>query len=121
MIMIVFNTSFRTMVILLTNRDQKMRLKPDVLEKHILDDLEKGLVPCAVVATIGTTGTVAVDPLKEIAGICKRPQVDGFFHCISSPQRVGTGLTGRPAEFAMSRMAEITGPSTPGAKRPTSV
>ncbi len=52
--------------------DQKMCLKPEVLEKHILNDLARGLVPCAVVAAIGTTGTVAVDPLSEIAGICKR-------------------------------------------------
>jgi aromatic-L-amino-acid decarboxylase len=30
-----------------------------------------GYKPCAVVAAIGTTGTVAVDPLKNIAAICK--------------------------------------------------
>ncbi|MFH0756284.1 MAG: pyridoxal-dependent decarboxylase [Bacteroidota bacterium] len=52
--------------------DRKMRLKPEVLEKHILEDLARGLVPCAVVAAIGTTGTVAVDPLGEIASICKQ-------------------------------------------------
>ncbi len=52
--------------------DRQMRLRPEILEQHMLDDLAKGLVPCAVVAAIGTTGTVAVDPLKEIAGICKR-------------------------------------------------
>jgi len=31
--------------------------------------------PCAVVAAIGTTGTVAVDPLEEIAGICKKYRI----------------------------------------------
>jgi aromatic-L-amino-acid decarboxylase len=51
--------------------DKQMRMIPSELEKHILADLEQDLVPCAVVAAIGTTGTVAVDPLKEIAAICK--------------------------------------------------
>ena len=52
--------------------DQQMRMQPEALHRHIVEDLEKGLVPCAVVAAIGTTGTVAVDPLKEIATLCRQ-------------------------------------------------
>jgi aromatic-L-amino-acid decarboxylase len=52
--------------------DSQMRMKPELLEKQIIEDLNKDLVPCTVVAAIGTTGTVAVDPLKEIGAICKK-------------------------------------------------
>ena len=52
--------------------DQQMRLDPSELEARIREDLDAGLKPCAVVAAIGTTSTVAVDPLKEIAAICKK-------------------------------------------------
>jgi aromatic-L-amino-acid decarboxylase len=52
--------------------DQQLRMIPEKLEEQILADLDKGYKPCAVVAAIGTTGTVAVDPLKEIASICKK-------------------------------------------------
>ncbi|MCD4711361.1 MAG: aminotransferase class I/II-fold pyridoxal phosphate-dependent enzyme [Bacteroidales bacterium] len=52
--------------------DQQMRMDPSQLEARISEDLEAGLKPCAVVATIGTTSTVAVDPLEEIAEICNR-------------------------------------------------
>ncbi|MCK4880253.1 MAG: aminotransferase class V-fold PLP-dependent enzyme [Bacteroidales bacterium] len=52
--------------------DRQLRMDPSELEARIREDLEAGLKPCAVVATIGTTGTVAVDPLKEIAEICKK-------------------------------------------------
>jgi aromatic-L-amino-acid decarboxylase len=55
--------------------DHRMRMVPEALEKCIITDIEKGLVPCAAVATLGTTGTVAVDPLKEVAEICRK-------HCI---------------------------------------
>jgi aromatic-L-amino-acid/L-tryptophan decarboxylase len=41
------------------------------LRKAIEEDMEKGSVPCCVVATIGTTGTTAVDPLRSIGEICK--------------------------------------------------
>ncbi len=41
------------------------------LRKAIEEDMEKGFVPCCVVATIGTTGTTAVDPLRSIGEICK--------------------------------------------------
>ncbi|MEN8156863.1 MAG: pyridoxal-dependent decarboxylase [Bacteroidota bacterium] len=52
--------------------DRQMRMKPGELEKRIREDLHNGLMPTAVVATLGTTGTLAVDPLKEIAAICRR-------------------------------------------------
>ena len=52
--------------------DSSMRLDVAELEIRIKEDLEAGLKPCAVVAAIGTTGTVAVDPLEGIAEICKK-------------------------------------------------
>jgi aromatic-L-amino-acid decarboxylase len=42
------------------------------LEKAITDDLNKGLTPCCVIATLGTTGTTAVDPLRPIGEICSK-------------------------------------------------
>ncbi len=42
----------------------------DKLKKAIVSDLEKGNIPCCVVATIGTTGTTAIDPLRAIGEIC---------------------------------------------------
>lgn len=55
--------------------DNQMRMIPGELEKHIKSDLAAGKRPCSVVAAIGTTGTVAVDPLKEIADICKKHKI----------------------------------------------
>ena len=55
-----------------TATDERMRMDPALLERNILEDLERGYVPCAVVATIGTTGTLAVDPLDAIARICRK-------------------------------------------------
>jgi aromatic-L-amino-acid decarboxylase len=52
--------------------DESLRLVPERLEQKITEDIHNGLVPCAVVATLGTTGTLAVDPLEEIAGICQK-------------------------------------------------
>jgi len=51
--------------------DDKFRMKPDVLREHIIRDLEYGLKPCCVVATLGTTGCTAIDPLEEIADVCR--------------------------------------------------
>ncbi|MGW8314438.1 MAG: pyridoxal phosphate-dependent decarboxylase family protein [Bacteroidales bacterium] len=52
--------------------DDRMRMDTAALEKRIREDLQQGFVPCAVVATIGTTGTLAVDPLEAIGGICRK-------------------------------------------------
>ncbi|MTI21911.1 aminotransferase class I/II-fold pyridoxal phosphate-dependent enzyme [Fulvivirga sp. RKSG066] len=55
--------------------DDVLAMQPEALEAAIKADIEKGLKPSCVVAAIGTTGTVAVDPLKEIAAICKKYKV----------------------------------------------
>ena len=45
-------------------------MDPEKLKKAINEDIKNGSLPCCVVATIGTTGTTAVDPLKAIGEIC---------------------------------------------------
>lgn len=52
--------------------DEQLRMRPEVLEEQIKNDLAQGLVPTCVVVAIGTTGTVAVDPLATIAEICRK-------------------------------------------------
>lgn len=47
-------------------------MNPDELENAIARDIDSGLTPCMVVATIGTTSTTAIDPLGAIGEICKR-------------------------------------------------
>jgi len=47
-------------------------LRPDALEAAIAEDLRRGRKPCAVVGTVGTTATTAVDPLKAIGELCAR-------------------------------------------------
>ena len=52
--------------------DEQMRLDPVKLENAILEDLDRGMVPLCVVATLGTTGTLAIDPLDKIADLCRK-------------------------------------------------
>jgi aromatic-L-amino-acid/L-tryptophan decarboxylase len=47
-------------------------MDPDKLKKAIEEDIGKGFIPCCVIATIGTTGTTAVDPLRLIGEICSK-------------------------------------------------
>ncbi|MCI0522439.1 MAG: pyridoxal-dependent decarboxylase [Bacteroidales bacterium] len=50
-------------------------LDPAELRKAIETDLAAGHIPCCVVATIGTTGTTAIDPLRMIGEICSEKGV----------------------------------------------
>jgi aromatic-L-amino-acid/L-tryptophan decarboxylase len=47
-------------------------MDPEALDRAIEEDKAKGYIPCCVVATIGTTGTTAVDPLRAIGEICSK-------------------------------------------------
>ena len=51
---------------------------PEALAERIQQDRRDGAIPVAAIATAGTTGTGAIDPLAEIAAICSREQV--WFH-----------------------------------------
>ncbi len=58
--------------------DDDFALRPDALEAAIRADLEAGVKPACVVASIGATGIGAVDPLRAIGEICQRNDV--FLH-----------------------------------------
>ncbi|MFZ5857501.1 MAG: pyridoxal phosphate-dependent decarboxylase family protein [Chloroflexota bacterium] len=52
--------------------DENFAMKPDLLEQALQADLARGLVPCAVVATVGTTTTTALDPIRDIGEIARK-------------------------------------------------
>lgn len=52
--------------------DEQFRMRPDLLEQEIVEDKRRGYMPFCVTATIGTTSVTSVDPVAEIAAICRR-------------------------------------------------
>jgi aromatic-L-amino-acid decarboxylase len=52
--------------------DAGFAMRPDALEAAILADRAAGVVPACVVASLGTTGVGACDPLGPIVAICRR-------------------------------------------------
>jgi aromatic-L-amino-acid decarboxylase len=52
--------------------DENFAMRPDALARQIEADLKAGLVPCFVCATVGTTSSNAIDPVREIADVCRR-------------------------------------------------
>ncbi len=55
--------------------DREFRMIPGALEEAIAQDRKAGFVPMAVVATVGTTGTTSIDPVAQIAPLCKEGEV----------------------------------------------
>jgi aromatic-L-amino-acid decarboxylase len=51
--------------------DEKFAMRTDALEQQIAKDKAAGMVPCFVCATVGTTSSNAIDPVPEIARICR--------------------------------------------------
>jgi aromatic-L-amino-acid decarboxylase len=49
--------------------DEKYALRADALDAAVREDRARGLLPCAVVATTGTTTSCAIDPLEAIAAL----------------------------------------------------
>jgi len=55
--------------------DDDLRLRVDALAEAVERDRAAGVRPLAVVATAGTVGTGAIDPLDEIADLCEREEL----------------------------------------------
>ena len=51
--------------------DDNYSMRPDALATAIASDRARGAKPCAVVATVGSTSTTAVDPVAEIAKVAQ--------------------------------------------------
>lgn len=63
--------------------DEKGKMRPDVLRATIQKDLAEGAVPCAIIATAGTTVMGEFDPIRSLAKVAKEfdiwLHVDGAF------------------------------------------
>lgn len=55
--------------------DGKFALRPDALAQVIAEDRTAGRVPCFVCATVGTTSSNAIDPVRAIGEICRREKL----------------------------------------------
>ena len=56
----------------LVDADARHAMRPDALESAIAADRADGAVPAMVCATVGTTSSGAVDPVRAIGEVCRR-------------------------------------------------
>ena len=52
--------------------DEKFAVRPDALERQVETDRANGLTPCFVCATVGTTSSNAMDPVRAIGEVCRK-------------------------------------------------
>jgi aromatic-L-amino-acid/L-tryptophan decarboxylase len=55
--------------------DDALRMDVRALSLQLEKDREEGCTPVAVVATTGTTGTGAVDPIPELSALCREQRI----------------------------------------------
>jgi len=79
--------------------DSSLRLVPAALDAAIRNDVEAGLTPLAVVANAGTVNTGAIDPIDEIAVVCRRHDV--WLHV--------DGAYGAPAVLSERYKSQLSG------------
>ncbi len=51
--------------------DEKFAMRTDALALQIDADKKSGLLPCFVCATVGTTSSNAIDPVRELGALCR--------------------------------------------------
>ena len=55
--------------------DREFRMRVDLLAAAIAEDRKHGVLPLAVVATVGTTSSTSIDPVPEIAALCAQESI----------------------------------------------
>ena len=84
--------------------DSEMRMDLTALREQLLKDLAAGDRPALVVGNAGTVSTGAVDPLPEIAKICR--EFDLWFHVDGAYGGFAAVIPDRPAALAALREAD---------------
>ena len=74
--------------------DDHQRMNTAALEQQIVVDAQNGDLPFLVVATAGSVSTGAVDPLEEIARVCRRHDV--WFHVDGAYGALAAQVPGAP-------------------------
>jgi len=55
--------------------DERFALRPELLAQAIAADRAAGRTPCFVCASIGTTSSTAIDPVRAVGEICRREKL----------------------------------------------
>jgi glutamate/tyrosine decarboxylase-like PLP-dependent enzyme len=84
--------------------DRSRRMDTAALERRIEEDAAAGLRPLLVVGTAGSVGVGAIDPLPEIAEICRRRKI--WFHVDGAYGAPAAMLPEAPAELSAIALAD---------------
>lgn len=55
--------------------DDHFRIDVNLLGQKIAEDRQGGLRPIAVIATVGTTSTASIDPVRDIGNLCREAKI----------------------------------------------
>lgn len=77
--------------------DAELRMDVGALRRRIAEDRARGDLPFLVVGTAGSVGTGAVDPLPEIAALCREEGL--WFHVDGAYGGLAAGVAGVPADL----------------------
>jgi glutamate/tyrosine decarboxylase-like PLP-dependent enzyme len=84
--------------------DARQRMDVDALRRHIESDVEAGDVPCLVIGTAGSVSTGAVDPLPDIAAVCRAHGV--WFHVDGAYGGFAAAVPEAPDELRALNLAD---------------
>jgi glutamate/tyrosine decarboxylase-like PLP-dependent enzyme len=84
--------------------DERQQMNVTELEAQVVADRSAGDLPFMVVGTAGTVSTGAVDPLSEIAAVCRRQDV--WFHVDGAYGALAARVPGAPASLRSITQAD---------------
>jgi glutamate/tyrosine decarboxylase-like PLP-dependent enzyme len=84
--------------------DSELRLRVDALRRKIREDRERGDIPFLVAGTAGSVGTGAVDPLPEIAALCREEKI--WFHVDGAYGGLAAAVPEAPADLRGLALAD---------------
>ena len=84
--------------------DDEMRIDLDALRRQVTSDLDAGDKPFLIVGTAGSVSTGTIDPLADLAAICR--EFNLWFHVDGAYGGVAAVLPDAPAEFTGIKQAD---------------